>query len=325
MDSFRLPGFVPALGLMLSLSLFGCAASNSNNKDLAEAPTLNVVATTNMVADLVAAIGGEHVIVTSLMGPGVDPHLYKASEGDVARMVSADVVFYAGLHLEGKMVDIFEQMSKRGKPTFAVTDGINRTDLIESKSFGGNYDPHVWFDVDLWRQAAKFVTTSLMELNPVNKEAYELRGATYALTLQDTDAWVENKVGTLPVEQRVLITSHDAFGYFGKAYNFEVHGLQGISTATEAGTADVQQLAELVASRKIPAMFVETSVPARGIEAVRAAVRSKGVDVVIGGHLYSDALGDKETPQGEYNGMIRYNVSTIVDALSVDKLASVDN
>lgn len=301
--------------LCLLVGLVGCSRPEGSNSDLATAETINVVATTNLVADLVAAIGGDRVKVTSLMGPGVDPHLYKASAGDVAKMSEADAVFYVGLHLEGKMVEIFEQMTSRGKHTVAVTDGIAREMLIESRSFGGNYDPHVWFDVSLWRQAASYVAAQLGEINPVNEAVYSANNAAYQVSLEATGAWVKEKIETLPVGQRVLITSHDAFGYFGNAYEFEVHGLQGISTVAEAGTADVQELATMVAERKIPAMFVESSVPARGIEAVREAVRSKGFDVAIGGSLFSDALGDKGTPEGEYNGMVRYNVSTIVDGL----------
>lgn len=301
--------------LALIVGLTGCGKQQGTEIDLTDTPTLEVVATTNLVADLVAAIGGESVEVTSLMGPGVDPHLYKASAGDVARMSEADVIFYSGLHLEGKMVEIFEQMTTRGKHTIAVTDGVERTLLIESLAFGGNYDPHVWFDVSLWKQAAAFVASRLGEINPVNKETYDANNTAYQEQLDATNMWVMEKVETLPEEQRVLITSHDAFGYFGKAYNFEVHGLQGISTVAEAGTGDVQGLAAMVTERKIPAMFVESSVPARGIEAVRAAVRSNGFDVAIGGSLFSDALGDKGTPEGEYNGMVRYNVATIVDGL----------
>ena len=262
------------------------------------------------------------VNVVSLMGPGIDPHLYKASEGDVSRMAEADIIFYNGLHLEGKMVEIFEQMDERGSATVAVTDGVDREKLIESESFGGNYDPHVWFDVSLWTDVARFVTESLAGVNTVNAEYYRSNLEEYLERLAETDAWVRSIVDTLPEEQRVLITSHDAFGYFGKAYDFEVYGLQGISTVAEAGTADVQSLSTMVAERRIPAIFVESSVPRRGIEAVREAVRAKGFDVVIGGSLFSDALGSADTPEGEYTGMVRHNVQTIMSGLNGDDHAT---
>lgn len=293
----------------------GCAPSATNTADLASSSTINVVATTNLVGDLVRSIGGDHVNVTSLMGPGIDPHLYKASEGDVARMAGAEVIVYSGLHLEGKMVEIFEQMGHRGKVTIPVSDGIQRDDLIESEVFGGNYDPHIWFDVVLWKDAARFLSDQLQEINTINAESYASNLDGYLARLDSIEAWVRSTIDGLPIEDRVLITSHDAFGYFGRAYEFEVYGLQGISTVSEAGTADVQNLSTMVAERRIPSMFVESSVPPRGIEAVRQAVRAKGFDVNIGGSLFSDALGAMDSPEGEYTGMVRYNVSTIVAGL----------
>lgn len=301
---------------LFTLLISACAPAGSGEKDLSSAPTLKVVATTNMVADLVRTIGGDHVDLVSLMGPGIDPHLYKASEGDVARMAGADVIFYGGLHLEGKMVDIFEQMDSRGKRAVAVTDGIDREKLIESEVFGGHYDPHVWFDVTLWQDAAQYVTEYLSDINSVNQAVYRSNLDTYLQALSETDTWVRTEVNTLDPGQRVLITSHDAFGYFGRAYDFEVYGLQGISTVAEAGTADVQSLSTMVAERRIPAMFVESSVPRRGIEAVQQAVRAKGFHVTIGGSLFSDALGVEGTPEGTYTGMIRHNVTTIISGLS---------
>ena len=296
----------------------GCGPASTDTADLSSSSSINVVATTNLVGDLVRSIGGDHVNVTSLMGPGIDPHLYKASEGDVARMAGADVIVYAGLHLEGKMVEIFEQMGHRGKETVAVSDGIQRTDLIESEAFGGNYDPHIWFDVALWKDAARNLAERLTEINAINTESYAANLDGYLSRLDSTDVWVRSTIGTLPVADRVLITSHDAFGYFGRAYEFEVYGLQGISTVSEAGTGDVQNLSTMVAERRIPSMFVESSVPPRGIEAVRQAVRAKGFDVRIGGSLFSDALGALGTPEGEYTGMVRFNVSTIVNGLKSD-------
>ena len=300
----------------LVLVVSGCGRPNADSTSSVGKARLSVVATTNLVGDAVAKVGGDLVVVTSLMGPGVDPHLYKAREGDVRRMTSADAIFYGGLHLEGKMVELFEQMHERGRATIAVTDGIERSRLIESETFGGNYDPHVWFDVSLWADAITYIGESLARLDPENADTYRTNALSYRSELDELHAWVTQLVSTIPAIHRVLVTSHDAFGYFGRAYDAEVLGLQGISTVSEAGTADVQRLAELVATRKIPAMFVESSVSPRGIEAVREAVRSRGFAVGIGGSLFSDALGDTDTPEGTYVGMVRYNVTTIVKALT---------
>ena len=300
----------------LVLVVSGCRRPNADSTSSVGKARLSVVATTTLVGDAVAKVGGDLVVVTSLMGPGVDPHLYKAREGDVRRMTSADAIFYGGLHLEGKMVELFEQMHERGRATIAVTDGIERSRLIESETFGGNYDPHVWFDVSLWADAITYIGESLARLDPENADTYRTNALSYRSELDELHAWVTQQVSTIPAIHRVLVTSHDAFGYFGRAYDAEVLGLQGISTVSEAGTADVQRLAELVATRKIPAMFVESSVSPRGIEAVREAVRSRGFAVGIGGSLFSDALGDTDTPEGTYVGMVRYNVTTIVKALT---------
>ncbi len=280
---------------------------------------LGIVTTTGMLADLAAQIGGEHVSVTGLMGPGVDPHLYKASAGDVTRLAGADVILYNGVHLEGKMTDVFARMRQRGIPAFAVAEeGVAQEDLIESELFQGNYDPHIWFDVSLWQDAARRVQEILAAADPLRAGDYRERLDIYLAEMDRTHAYVRERTATIPADRRVIVTSHDAFGYFGRAYGFEVHGLQGISTASEAGTADVQQLADLVAARRIPAMFVETSISPRGIEAVQQAVRSRGFDVGIGGALYGDALGDPDTQAGTYLGMMRENIDTIVAALAGD-------
>ena len=276
---------------------------------------LGAVATTNLVGDLIQTIGGDRVEVTSLMGPGVDPHLYKAKAGDVARLSRADVIFYGGLHLEGKMVELFEEMANRGRPTIAVTDGCDKNLYIESKSFGGNYDPHTWFDVALWQCAAEYVASTLGELDPDGAATYSSNLSSALAEMDSLDSYIRNQVTRVPADRRVLVTSHDAFGYFGRAYGFEVRGLQGLSTETEAGTADVQNLASFVFETRLPALFIESSVSPRGIEAVKAAVRAKGFEVEIGGDLYSDALGEPNSPEGRYDGMVRHNVDTIVGAL----------
>jgi manganese/zinc/iron transport system substrate-binding protein len=276
---------------------------------------LRVVATTSILADAVREVGGDLVDVQALMGPGIDPHLYKASEGDVVRMSTADVVFYNGLHLEGKMVEIFEQMHARGLPAFAATNAVAEDSLLQSALFTGNFDPHIWFDIMLWREAVHHVGERLAEMDEENATHYRERAVAYGAMLVDLDTEVRESLAVIPPEFRVLITSHDAFGYFGRAYGFDVRGLQGISTATEAGTGDVQELAAFVAERRIPAMFVESSISPRGIEAVREAVRDRGFEVRIGGTLYGDALGPAGSPADTYIGMVRTNVSTIIAGL----------
>lgn len=275
---------------------------------------VQVVATTSMIADLAKNVGGDRVTVRSLMGPGVDPHLFKASAGDVARLETADIIFYNGLHLEAAMSRVLEEMHER-RPTVAVTDDIDRATLLTPPQFSGNYDPHVWFDVTMWMQAAEKVRDSMVELDPTHADTYRANADKYLAELQALHDYVKQQAATLPEEKRVIITAHDAFNYFGRAYGFEVRGLQGVSTATEAGAADVQQLADFIAERRIPAIFVESSVPPRSIEALKAAVQSRGFDVAIGGQLFSDALGDPDKPEGTYTGMVRYNIDTIVTAL----------
>ncbi|MEX2570722.1 MAG: zinc ABC transporter substrate-binding protein [Gemmatimonadota bacterium] len=300
--------------LLLGLLVAGCGGSAAGGADLADRQ-VQAVATTSVVADLVRAIGGERVVVTGLMGPGVDPHLYRASEGDVRRMTGADIVFYNGLHLEGRMAELFEEMGQRGVATVAVAEAIEESLLLRPPEFEGAYDPHVWMDVQLWVHAAERVGEALGELDPAHAQEYADRADAHTRSLEQLDAYVRGQADRVPSDQRALVTAHDAFNYFGRAYGFEVRGLQGISTVAEAGTADVQELARFVAERRIPALFVETSVSPRSIEAVQAAVRARGFDVAVGGHLYSDALGGEGSGAETYDGMIRHNIDTIVGAL----------
>lgn len=308
----------PALGLILSAAivwlLTSCATPVARSQeDLSRRP-IRAVTTIGMISDIVRNVGGQRVQVIGLMGPGVDPHLYKATEGDVIRLLEADVVFYNGLHLEAKMGDVLERMRSRTR-TVAVTEGIDRRLLLAPPQFEGAYDPHVWFDVTLWMKAVERVRDTLIDMDPANASLYRANAQAYLAQLADLHAYVKAQAARLPSEQRVLITAHDAFNYFGRAYGFEVHGLQGISTATEAGTADVQRLADLIAQRRIRAIFVESSVSPRTIEAVQAAVQARGFNVRIGGQLFSDAMGDAGTAEGTYIGMVRHNIDTIVSAL----------
>jgi manganese/zinc/iron transport system substrate-binding protein len=297
------------LAICALMILAGCAGGTARDDG-----RLSVVATTGQVADLARQVGGEHVRVTALMGPGIDPHLYKASAGDVDRLRLADLIVYNGLHLEARMGDVLEGLSSR-KPTLAVAEAIPVDRLLSSPDYADAHDPHVWFDVQLWRLGIEPLAARLAELDPAHAEAYRARAAAYAEELDRLDAELRATFATIPDGQRVLVTAHDAFGYFGRAYGFDVRGLQGISTATEAGTADMQALAAFIAERRIPAIFAETSVSTRALEAVREAVRARGFEVRLGGALYSDALGDTDTPAGTYAGMVRHNAATITAAL----------
>lgn len=297
--------------IILAVSLAACGNSDEN----ASNGKPNIVATTTIVADLVKELGGDNVNVENLMGPGVDPHLYKASAGDVERMQKADMVVYNGLHLEGKMGEIFEQIEGSDKLIVAATKDIDADKLLDFITYPGNFDPHVWFDVSLWKQAAETVTEGLKELDSDNDEKYDENLKSYLNELDELEKYIKDRVEELPEKQRVLITAHDAFSYFGKAYGFDVKGLQGISTDSEAGTSDVRNLANFIVDKEIKAIFIESSVPKKNIEALQEAVESKGFEVEIGGELYSDSTGDIDSDAGTYIGAFRENIDTIVDAL----------
>lgn len=295
--------------LLTFISFSGCKDAKPDNGNL------NIVTTTTLITDLLNQIGGDKLNVQGLMGSGVDPHLYKASAGDVTKLSNADLIFYGGLHLEGKLVDVFEKMESQNITTIAVSDALDKNTLIGSEYFASNYDPHIWFDVHNWELITTFVVQKLSEADPENKVYFEENGKNYLEKLKVLDAEIKSIIETLPKEKRILVTAHDAFNYFGKAYGFEVVGLQGLSTATEAGVQDVQNLSNFIIEKNIKAIFVESSVPKRTIEALQAAVNSKNHHVEIGGTLYSDALGNAGTAEGTYIGMFKYNVNTIVNAL----------
>ena len=276
---------------------------------------IGITTTVGMITDVVRNIGGDAVAVSGLMGPGIDPHLYKPSAGDINLLGDADIIFYGGLHLEGRMVDTFEKIARAGKPTIAVSENIPEDRLHTPPAFNGQHDPHIWFDVSLWKIAAETIAAELERHFPDHAETFQTHAPPYLARLDELDAWVKAQVARVPEGQRVLITAHDAFGYFGARYGFEVRGLQGISTASEAGAGDVQDLATFIADQKIRAMFVESSVPRATVEAVQEACRAKGWDVQIGGELFSDAMGKDGTEDGTYIGMVRHNVTTIVSAL----------
>ena len=275
---------------------------------------LKVVVTTSMLTDLVKNIGGDLIDLQGLMGAGVDPHLYKASEGDVSKLFNADVIFYNGLHLEGKLVAVFEKMDTQ-KTTVALGEFLAKEGLIGSDYFASNYDPHVWFNIQYFKEFSDKVTSVLSEKDPKNAASFTANNLAFQQELDLLHTAVVNTIATLAPEKRILVTAHDAFNYFGKAYGFKVVGLQGLSTATEAGVQDVQKLSEYIIANKVKAIFIESSVPRRTIEALQEAVLSKGHQVSIGGSLYSDALGDADSVEGTYVGMFLYNIKTIVNAL----------
>lgn len=276
---------------------------------------LQVVTTTTMITDLLKNIGGDKIEVIGLMGSGVDPHLYKASEGDVNKLFNADLVIYNGIHLEGKLEGVFEKMRQQNKRTIAVSDAIDKRTLIASELFPSNYDPHIWFDIGNWQQITAFIVSQLSEMDAKNAPYYKEKGAVYLKKLAALNAEVKRMIAEIPEERRILVTAHDAFNYFGKAFRFQVVGLQGLSTATEAGVKDVQQLAAFIISKNVNAIFVESSVPKRTLEALQESVRSQGHQVEIGGVLFSDALGNSGTSEGTYIGMYLHNVQTIIRSL----------
>jgi manganese/zinc/iron transport system substrate-binding protein len=316
-----LEGFVMRFLLLLATVLLFAACTPAAGQQAAAGGEVDdrvrIVTTIGMITDIVEQIGGEHVEVHGLMGAGIDPHLYVASEGDVELLQNAAIIFYNGLFLEAQMDAVLKQIAER-KPVIPVAGGIDETRLLPWADYADEFDPHVWFDVQLWMEAAETVRDTLIEQDPAHAEAYQASAAAYLEELAALDAYVKEQAERVPAEQRVLVTAHDAFHYFGRAYGFEVRGLQGISTASEAGTADVRDLADFIVERRIPAIFVESSVPVRNVEALQAAVRNRGYEVVIGGELFSDAMGNPGTPEGTYLGMVRHNIDTIVGALLND-------
>ncbi len=296
------------LTLSLTLVLVGCngASEESDGKP-------KVVVTTTIIADVTRELAGDKVSVEALMGPGIDPHLYKASAGDVKKMSDADMVIYNGLHLEGKMGEVFENI--RGKIIFAANENIDQSKLLEFDSSPEYSDPHVWFDLQIWKIATKRIAEGLKELDGENSAFYDENLKRYLIELDDMDQYIRDRVQEVEEDKRILITAHDAFSYFGDQYGFEVRGLQGISTDAEAGTADVRELAEYIVEKQIKAIFVESSVPRKNIEALQEAVKARGFDVAIGGELYSDSTGDIGSEGETFLGTVKSNIDTIVKAL----------
>lgn len=292
----------------------------------AQAAGPRVVATTTIVADLVRQVAGDAVEVDCLMGPGVDPHSFKATPRDADRLARADLVIASGLHLEGKLAALLDRLARR-KRVVAVAEAIPKDRLI--KVAEDLHDPHVWFDPTLWATCATAVIDPLAEIVPAARPRFEAAAAEYRERLLGLHQAVRDRIATIPESRRVLVTSHDAFRYFGRAYALEVVGIQGTSTESEAGLNDINRLVDLVVSRGVPAVFVETSVADRNVTALREGARAQGHVVRLGGRLYSDALGGPESDAATLEAALRANVDVLVAGLGAaevgEQLHSVDD
>jgi len=289
--------------------VFSCTPSKENNGKT------YIVCTTGMIQDAVKNIVGEKANVEALMGPGVDPHLYKATQGDLKKLQQADIIVYNGLFLEGKMGEILQKL-KNKKTVIAMAEQLPKNSFINNTEFQGAYDPHIWFDVQLWNDAIQLLSKKLIKTDTSNQSLFQKNTAEYNLKLDSLHKAVQARVKLIPQDKRVLVTAHDAFAYFGRAYGVEVRGLQGISTLSEFGLRDVSNLVDFITEQKIPAIYTETSVSDKAIKAVLEGAKSKGHQVVLGGSLYSDAMGKKGTFEGTYIGMVHSNVEKIVSGLS---------
>lgn len=303
----------PALHLIRAALLL--VLGSAGVADAFSADKVKAAATIGMVGDLVQQVGGDRVEVRQLMGPGVDPHLYKPSSSDAAELSRADVIFYSGLMLEGRMGDLFAKLARTGRKVYPITESVPEGELLEPAEFEGHYDPHLWFDVGLWAKTVPTILKGLSEVDPAGKEVYEKNAAALLERLAELDQWCRDTAATLPPEKRILVTSHDAYNYFGRAYGFKVVALQGVSTVSEAALADMASLVDFIKEQNVKAIFVETSVNPAAIKRV-----AEDAGVRVGGELFSDAMGGPGEKKGgfdvgTYDGMIRYNLSTIVNAL----------
>lgn len=293
-------------GVLGLLSLAGSAWAEGKVK---------AAVTIGMAADLVRQVGGDRVEVSQLMGPGVDPHLYKPTAEDATTLSKADVIFYSGLMLEGRMADLFARLARSGRKVYPITESVPEDQLLEPAEFQGHYDPHIWFDVKMWAETVPTIVKGLSETDPAGREVYEKNGAALREKLAALDVWCKETAATLPEPQRILVTSHDAYNYFGRAYGFKVVGLQGVSTVSEAALADMAGLVDFIKKQKVKAIFVESSVNPAAINRV-----AEDSGVKVGGELFSDAMGKPGERRdgfdtGTYEGMVRYNLTTIVNAL----------
>lgn len=298
--------------LSVSLLLTFAAAARPS---LAADGKFRAVSTVGMISDIVKSVAGDRAKVQGIIGEGVDPHLYKPTASDIKALQSADIIFYNGLMLEGKMGDVLIRMARSGKPVYAVTEEIlDQGDYVMTDE-AEHYDPHVWMDVRGWIKATDVVSKALSEFDPEGAAAYSSNAAAYKAELEKLDAYAKKAIASIPAERRVLVTAHDAFNYMARAYGIEVRGIQGITTESEAGVKDIEDLVSFLVERRIPAIFVETSVSGKNIKALAEGAAARGHKVTIGGELFSDAMGVAGTYEGTYVGMIDHNVTTIARAL----------
>lgn len=298
---------------LLLIFILAVSASCSSTKE-EKRTKLHIVATTGMLYDAVINIGGDSITAEAIMGPGVDPHLYKATQGDLAKFKNADMIVFNGILLEGKMSEILKKLGKQ-KPVVAAAETIPKEMLLSAIGYKDAFDPHVWFDINRWKYVVKEIANTLAKEDSVNASYYQENATSYLSELETLDAFVREKIAEIPPSQRILVTAHDAFGYFGDSYGMQVEGLQGISTVADFGLKDIANIIDLIIENKVKAIFVETSVSEKSINAVITGCQEKGHNVIIGGYLYSDAMGELGTVEGTYVGMFRKNVNTIVDAL----------
>ncbi len=310
--------FSISIFLALILLLTGCTYADPPASTTPETDTrYTIVTTTGMITDITKRIAGDRATVSGLINTGIDPHLYSPTRNDIQSLIKADIVLYTGLHLEGKMINAFDRVAKITK-VFAVTDSLDRDQLFSPPEFAGHYDPHVWMDPLAWKQTAQFIHKTLVEHDPDSKDHYDTNMAQLAADIDALHTYASDALNSIPKDQRVLITAHDAFNYFGRRYNFQVVGIQGISTESEAGVRDIERIVDLLVTRKIAAVFVETTVSERNIRALIAGANDRGHTVTIGGSLFSDAMGKQNTYEGTYIGMIDHNITLIAKALGAD-------
>ncbi len=296
------------------LAAFGAVALMGSPVAALAAEPLKIVATTGMIGDTVARVAGDRAEVTALMGPGVDPHTYRQTRSDIAKMAAADAVFWNGLYLEAQLEEFFESLAKR-KPVFAVGEGVPLDRRLAHDSYKDRYDPHVWMDPTLWRFVVGSVRDALIELDADGAETYRANAEKVIADLDRLDTYSRKVLGEVPPNARVVVTAHDAFRYFGRTYGFEVIGIQGMSTESEAGLKHIEAMVATLVDRKIGAIFVESSVSDRNVKALVEGAAARGWPVKIGGQLFSDAMGPPGTYEGTYLGMIDHNVTTIAGAL----------
>ncbi len=314
MNAFVRQPFCKLWLLLAPLACFGCGSDIALDASSSNAQ-YTIVTTCAMVTDIVRVVAADKAEVVGLMGEGVDPHLYKPTRNDVKRLMDGDLIFYSGLMLEGRMTDTFAKVARQGKLVYPVTEEIEESYLREPPEFAGHWDPHVWMDVAAWSQCVSVVAKALTEFDPANAETYEDNKQTYQDDLKELDAYIKKVIASIPQEHRVLVTAHDAFGYFSRAYGIEVRAIQGLSTESEAGVKDIVDLVEFIVERKVKAIFVETSVSQKNIQAVIEGAEKKGWTVGIGGELFSDAMGKPGTYEGTYRGMMDHNATIIARAL----------